>query len=319
MMLLLSPALGQADDAKTVTTGRQGDRPLSFEGGLGTEYEGLVVAVLGSCSVDAEGTKDQWERALTADHLRVRFAKPRLFAVDVGRRHVEADEVVVTLSATALPDTVLVRSGKGYRSFGKYDPKIGFFIQDRLKSLPPGDLRQQPQGRAAADDEEAAGRLVAWGKATSGLQAGLALRPAEKRTFRVGDTARFVVRVRNGGDHPVEMRYLAVEAAARVGPSVLDAIGKRSPVSGPAFSSVGGRAVSKLALAPGEEVEFTSSDLTFGQVGESRVQEKATVQGGSGKYRVSYHVHCVKPDDTGNSFTTGEVEVEVTQPPERMP
>jgi hypothetical protein len=122
------------------------------------------------------------------------------------------------------------------------------------------------------------------------------------------------VTIRNGGDRPVEMRYLAVEAAARVGPSVLDATDKRPPMSGPAFLSVGGRAISKLALASGEEVEFACPDLTFGPVGESRVQDKATVQGGPGKYRVSYHVYCVNLDETGNYFTTGEVEVEVVQP-----
>jgi hypothetical protein len=149
------------------------------------------------------------------------------------------------------------------------------------------------------------------------LQAGLALRPADKRSFQVGETARFVVTVRSGGDRPVEMRYLAVEAAARVGPSVLDASGKRPPMSGPAYTSVGGRAISKLALAAGQEVEFASAELIFGPVGEPRVQEKATVQGGLGKYRVSFHIYCVNPDDTGNYFTTGEVEVEVAQPPEK--
>jgi hypothetical protein len=170
--------------------------------------------------------------------------------------------------------------------------------------------------RAAADGEGAA-RPAAWGKAANGLQAGLALRPAGKRSFAVGESARFVVTVRNGGDRPVELRYLSVEAAARVGPSVLDAGGKRPPLSGPVFRSVGGRAISKLALAPGEEAEFATPELTFGPVGESRVQEKATVQGGPGKYRVSYHVNCVNPDDTGNYFTTGEVDVDVVQPPEK--
>jgi hypothetical protein len=56
-------------------------------------------------------------------------------------------------------------------------------LADLRKEL--DDLRRHPQRRAAADDEKAE-RPVAWGKATSGLQAGLALRPADKRSFRVG-------------------------------------------------------------------------------------------------------------------------------------
>lgn len=180
------------------------------------------------------------------------------------------------------------------------------------------DLRQQPQGRAAADGEKTE-HAVAWGKATNGLQAGLALWPADKRSFQVGETARFVVTVRNGGDRPIELRYKAVEAHARVGPSVLDASGNRPPMSGPVFHSVGGRAIRKLALAPGQEVEFASPELTLGPAGESRVQEKATVQQGPGKYRVSYRVFCINPDETGNYFTTGEAEVEVAQSPEKKP
>jgi hypothetical protein len=117
--------------------GRQGDRPVKFAEGLATFYEGLVLAVLGTCSADADATKDQWEQALKADHLRIQFAKPRVFAVSVERGQVEADEIVVTISAADLPDAIIVRSGESYHSFGKYDPKACFFIQEQLKSLFP--------------------------------------------------------------------------------------------------------------------------------------------------------------------------------------
>jgi hypothetical protein len=158
---------------------------------------------------------------------------------------------------------------------------------------------------------------VAWGKVKDGLQAGLALRPADKHSCQVGDTLRFLLMVRNVGDRPVEMPYLAVERDARVGPSVLDAGGKRPPMSGPAYSSVGGRAISKLALAAGQEVEFGFPQLIFGPAGEPRVQEKATVQAGPGTYRVSYNVFYLNADDTGNYLSTGEVKVEVIQSEKR--
>jgi hypothetical protein len=108
-----------------------------------------------------------------------------------------------------------------------------------------------------------------------------------------------VVRVRDVRDRAVEMRYLAVKPEARVGASVLDAGGKRPPVSGPAHTSVGGRAVRKLALAAGQEVEFALPELTLGPAGEPRVQAKATVQAGPGKYRVSYNVYRLNADDAG--------------------
>jgi len=137
LLLLLCPAVGWAEDVRTVVTVRQGDRSRRFEDGLGTFYEGLVVAVLGTCSVDDEATRDRWEKALKADHLLVQFARPCAFAVDVETRQVAADEIVVTLSPTALPDAILVRSGKTYRAFGKSDPRTCLFIQEQLKSLPP--------------------------------------------------------------------------------------------------------------------------------------------------------------------------------------
>src|SRR6516225_2507213 len=98
LILLLCPAVGWADDTKApgskavreaedkkaTVGGIQGGKPLKFADNLGTYYEGLVVALLGSCTSDSSlhaGTKDHWEKALKGDYLRVRFEKPRRFAV----------------------------------------------------------------------------------------------------------------------------------------------------------------------------------------------------------------------------------------------
>ncbi len=174
------------------------------------------------------------------------------------------------------------------------------------------DLRRQLQPKGDADSQKAE-IAFAWGKATNGLQAGLAFRPADKHSYHVGDNIGFLLKLRNVSDRPIEMPYLVVARDARVGPSVLDADGKRPPMSGPAYTSVGGRAINKLALAAGQEVEFASPELIFGPVGEPGVQEKATLQAGPGKYRVSYNVFYLNADDTGNYISTREVEVEVLQ------
>jgi RNA polymerase sigma factor (sigma-70 family) len=166
----------------------------------------------------------------------------------------------------------------------------------------------------AATDGEKGKEPVAWGKAAGGLQAGLAVQPADKRAYQVGEAARFVVKLRNVGDRAIEMRYLAVDPGARVGPSGLDAAGQRPAMSGPVYRGGGGRAVRKLALAAGEEVEFASPELRFGPPGEASVRPEHTVQAGPGKYRVSYHVYFLNADGSGNQVSAGEAEVEVTPP-----
>ena len=98
VILLLCPAVGWADDAKSTATGRQGDRALKFQGGLGTYYEGLVVALLGNCSTESGATvatQERWEKALKGDHLRIQFAKPRRFAVTGEPPEVAAEKTKV--------------------------------------------------------------------------------------------------------------------------------------------------------------------------------------------------------------------------------
>ena len=124
VILLLCPAVGWADDAKTLATGRQGNRPMKFGGGLGTYYEGLVVALLGNCSSESGATvatKERWEKALKGDHLRIQFVKRRQFAVTGEPPEVVADEIVVPISASQSPDHIFVRNGSTYRAFAKFD------------------------------------------------------------------------------------------------------------------------------------------------------------------------------------------------------
>jgi hypothetical protein len=138
LIFLLCPAMRLDDGAKTTVTGRQADRPVKFQGGLGTYYEGLVVALLGNCS-SASGatvaTKERWENALKALHLRIQFANPRRFAVTGDSPEVEVEEIIVPISASRAPDHIYVRSGTTYQAFAKYEHKICSFIQDNLKSL----------------------------------------------------------------------------------------------------------------------------------------------------------------------------------------
>jgi hypothetical protein len=139
VLLLLCPVVGRADDAAYAVTGRWGDRPVSFAGSAGTYYEGLIVALLGSCTAETPSvaTKERWENALKGFHLRIQFAKPRKFAV-VGApegKELEVDEILAPFPEGRWPPWMFVRSGDSYRAFTKYRPKICSFIQEELKSL----------------------------------------------------------------------------------------------------------------------------------------------------------------------------------------
>jgi hypothetical protein len=66
-------------------------------------------------------------------------------------------------------------------------------------------------------------------------------------------------------------------------------------------------------------VEFALPNLLLGPVSEPTIQAETIVQGGPGKYRVSYHVYYLNADNTGNFLPTGEVNVDVLQSQERKP
>jgi RNA polymerase sigma factor (sigma-70 family) len=174
-----------------------------------------------------------------------------------------------------------------------------------------GEKILQTFKRKAADEDKPKDEY-AWGMAAKGIQAGLCIRPGEKNSYAVGETAMFVVKVRNVSDKPAEFRYVVGNGAELVSPSVLDADDNRVNLSGPIHIGNGGRGYGEKALGVGEEVEFAISTLVMAPVAESGVTEKLMAHVKPGKYKVSYYVNYVNPDDTENYLTTGQVEIVVT-------
>jgi hypothetical protein len=133
------PLRERVEDAGTTGTVKLGGRKLTFTRGSITEYEGLVIALLGSCTVEngaSIATKERWDKAMKGDHLHIHFTKPRTFVA--GGPHsanVDAVEILVPISPTKSPDHIFVRDWKGFRAFAKYQPDICFFIQGRMKAL----------------------------------------------------------------------------------------------------------------------------------------------------------------------------------------
>jgi hypothetical protein len=106
-----------------VVTARQGAKRFTFEGGLATQAEGLTLALLGNCAADgSEHAKEYWDKSLEGDHVRVRYAKPRLFTLTGEHPNVWVDEIVVSVSSERWePPYVVVRTGKEYHWYSKYD------------------------------------------------------------------------------------------------------------------------------------------------------------------------------------------------------
>jgi hypothetical protein len=137
-ILLSFPAISLAADSPATTTWKHGGKQSTFADGLGTYYEGLIIALVGNCSSeggDLVATQERWDKALAGDHLRVQFAQSRAFRVTGEPEELEAEEIVVPISATSSPDHILVRNGNRYRAFAKYEHKICSFIQANLKGL----------------------------------------------------------------------------------------------------------------------------------------------------------------------------------------
>jgi RNA polymerase sigma factor (sigma-70 family) len=97
--------------------------------------------------------------------------------------------------------------------------------------------------------------FTAWGKAVGGLQAGLSLRPGEKRVYHHGDVITLVVRVRNVSKKTVQFKYVR-EFLDENYPTVASADGKTIPQE--PFAVTGVLRPIDVTLDPGKEVKLES-------------------------------------------------------------
>ena len=118
-------------------TGRQAGRELKLSAGLSTYVEGMALALLGTCSVRADESKDGWSKALESDHVRIVCHMPRPVGVDTGAgaEVLQVCEIVLPMSDREFPQGVLVRCGDRYQRYGKYWPQEAIRLQEFLKGL----------------------------------------------------------------------------------------------------------------------------------------------------------------------------------------
>ncbi len=193
--------------------------------------------------------------------------------------------------------------------------------QNKSNAAPEGEKPEKAKADAPNRNDE--DDWIAWGKAVHGVQAGLAFRPAQKGAYRVGATASFVVKLRNGSDQAVEFCFQACplpgqENEMLVGSRVLDVRDMIVPKSGPVFLGGSGRGIVKRSLAAGEEIEFALPKFMLGPVAEPRVAEKKILHAPPGAYRVNYYVYYVEYNDkikdyTGNYLSTGLLHFEIKE------
>jgi hypothetical protein len=138
MLMVAGSAFAAEDTTKVVQ--RLGDRNLTFGGGLNTKFEGLVVALLGSCHAETTlhvGNQEQWDKALAGNHVRVTFAKPRTFEVTGGGVEVVTVlEILAPIGPAQRPDHVFVRNGEQIHAFSKFEWSICTALMKELEQIP---------------------------------------------------------------------------------------------------------------------------------------------------------------------------------------
>ncbi len=157
--------------------------------------------------------------------------------------------------------------------------------------------------------------FTAWGKEAGGLQAGLGVRPGQKRAYHHGETVKLVVRVRNVGKEAVKFQYVR-QFLIETPPTVTDADGK--PVPQPhAFYEGGEHIPVEVTLAPGKEIELAELNRELRPTSESG-NKRFSILYGTGKVQIQYErvfgnssSGTITLDPTLSKLATGKLELEI--------
>jgi RNA polymerase sigma factor (sigma-70 family) len=188
---------------------------------------------------------------------------------------------------------------------GTYKIAFGPMLQSHPK-LTTGTVEFEVKDRAA------------WGKEIGGLQAGVSLRPDEKRVYRHGDVITLAVRVRNVGKEAVKFEYVRQFLDEEL-PTVTDADGKT--VRQLRIAMLGFHVPMEVTLEPGKEIELESRlplqyQLRPADDGGKPTGRTLTV--GTGKISLQYErvfgsssSGKIKLDPALSKLATGKLELEV--------
>src|SRR5262249_49791376 len=213
-------------------------------------------------------------------------------------------------------------------------PFLGNGVQGfRVAAVPAGQDKepsaekpvQSPAKQEKKQDNEIA---IAWGKEVAGLQAGLGIRPGERRAYRHGRTTTPVVRVRNVGKEAVKFEYIKQFLDERP-PTVTGADGKTIPQGG--IDVFGFHVPTEVTLEPGKDIEIESRfnggsgrryTLLPTSGGGKSTTEETPLFVGTGKISLQYErgfgnssAGSIKLDPTPGKLATGQLELEIRAAP----
>ena len=192
-----------------------------------------------------------------------------------------------------------------------------------FRSSPAAGQSDEKKGESPQQQEQKQEKegFTAWGKEVGGLQAGLGFYPGEKRAYRLGETVRLVVRVRNVGKEAVKFQYLR-EFFIETPPAVTDDKGKPVILPTVAVSGLIHLPVD-VNLAPGKEIELTGSQPFYELQLELRPTKWLGNNGsralyGTGKFQIQYErifgntaAGGITLDPMLSKLATGKLELEV--------
>jgi RNA polymerase sigma factor (sigma-70 family) len=227
-------------------------------------------------------------------------------------------------SAEVAKDSTLYGSGKFRLQYGRVLgdsslSSVSIKFDPVLKDLGTGKLELEVKAGAKVRDDKAKEEkegFTAWGQEVGGLQAGLGLRPGERRAYHHGETITLVVRVRNVGKEAVKFEYLR-QFLDENPPTVTDADGKTVPQVG--LDMMGMHGPVEVSLGPGKEIELESR-LAGGPrlAGASGLRYELRPALGTGKISFQYErvlgnssAGSIKLDPTLSKLATGKLELEV--------
>jgi RNA polymerase sigma factor (sigma-70 family) len=162
---------------------------------------------------------------------------------------------------------------------------------------------KEPEKQIQNEKKEA---FTAWGKEVGGLQAGLGYPPGQRRTYYTGETAKFLVRVRNVSKDAVKFQYFPLFVTQHA-PTVADGVGKIVDFRYGLLDTAIVHLPEGMNLAPGKEI-------VLGEV------ELLTTLLGTGRFTVHYervfgrtYQATVELDPVLSKLATGKLELEVKE------
>ncbi len=180
------------------------------------------------------------------------------------------------------------------------------------RALPSGKLELEVTDKPPVAEKQVEEELTAWGKEVGGLQAGLSVRPGDKKVYRHGETVTLVVRVRNVGKEAASLQCSNTFPLEKP-PVVTDGTGKLIPIM--AAASFTSRTVKKADLAPGQEIEVYEWHLELRPSEESAANKHSTLCA-AGKVQIHFSTLAeASTDQALSKLATGKLDLVINAAP----